>query len=1595
MRSAFVRIASLALISIVVAVFVGALTVRQVGSAVVPAPPTALVHGSAGHASSATNSEGTESNRTAWSRLEPSVASRIARKAKKLALRGPKRYDEPQEAMDFFLAQRLNPWMDALPLEHLRAVRAEIELREALDAAKRGRDKGVPVSWAEIGPGNIGGRTRAIVINPVDPNIMYAAGVAGGVWKSIDAGASWTATDDFMLNIAVASLAMDPGDPDILYAGTGEGFFNSDGVRGLGIFKTVDAGATWTQLAGTVDGTVSFGAFFRVNDVLVSSANNTSGPDGAVYACTRYGVWRSLDGGASWFVILQNPNFINDPLIPVSNGSAAGCMDLVLAPRTAKVCVGGTNPGSVCEVDSQCVGAGGACLVVSQKLCFGGSNDDSPCTVNANCPGGVCADQERDRLVASFGSFDADGMFRSFDGGDTWAEVGTPSDLQVFNQGRVALGQGVSDSSVIYASMVDNGSGNPSGVMVNVFRSTDDGLTWSPRLDFGNPFSSFLMSNLSFTLGCFGSGFSGQGWYDNVMAVDPVDTNIVWLGGIDLFRSDDGGQNFNIASYWFLSPSDPNYVHADHHALVFHPQYDGAANQTLYSGSDGGLARTDNARAATSIEDCPNIGPDPLPSVTWTGLNNGYAVTQFYHGDSARDEDTFAGGTQDNGTLRVNSAATPLAWEEIIGGDGGYFQIDPTNSQIMYGETQRFPRIQKSTDGGNTFVSATNGITDSDGLFITPFAMDQTSPVVLWTGGSRPWRTMDGAGLWEVVGPNFSGPGTLSAIAIAPSDSDTVYLGYNNGYVVRANDALSAAPTWTILDGVNGLNIGAHVSSLAVDPDNPALVYATYSTFGVSHVLKSTDSGSSWVAIDGAIAAAGIPEIPVHWLAIRPCNTDVLYVGTELGVFRSDDAGSTWVTDNDGLANTVVETLDFQSDYRLVAFTHGRGAFRLALSCPCDPGSPVVDCNSNSNPDECDLASGSSPDCNSNGVPDECDIAPGGDSDDCDQNTVPDECEPDCNNNGVVDACDVNPADPDGNTLVSEDCNANVVPDECEQDCNANSVPDDCDIDPTDPDGNSQVSPDCNGNTYPDECDTTGNGVLVSESFESGGVPVGWSASGIFQVSDVCGTPTGCDGVFSAYAGDPFVCAYGDNQLGELALPPVQLGPAQSELRFCHNLDSEFDFDFAEVYVNGTRVFRESGFTGGFVNVQIDLTPFRGQIVNIIFRFFSDAGVSGTLGWQVDSVEIESGSADCNSDSVPDECAPDDNLNQIPDVCEGACCEAAGPNTCADFALIDQAACVLTGGTFLPNRICTGDCNGNLLVDACEVATGGTPDCNTDLVPDACQLAGNDCDSNAVPDECDPDVNGNSIPDACEAITPLPATSYPVGARKNRYVSFVAAPLMTGRPHGYLVTHIGPGSSWYVSTPRSTPAAIAGLGLTFLVSDGSPPLFDFAALPVVHVGGCMIAPGESYEIRSTLDGVTTSAPLMVFTAAIPTNGRFWADVVGTFSALGDGTTLPPTPPGAWTPPNGSVSGFDISAVLQGAASLVTAPHLTWADVDGEVANRATNGSDVLRVVNAFSVGTTREFYPYRHPDASGCTICPPAPPAAACPAPPLEAALLP
>jgi photosystem II stability/assembly factor-like uncharacterized protein len=781
--------------------------------------------------------------------------------------------ESPGDAVKFYLLKRTGG--APLPAEKLLEARRHkytmpaysVALHRAVMAPSLNAEREANLgSWRSVGPGNLGGRTRSFLIRPGNANIMYAGAVAGGVWKTTDGGKTWNPLADLLPTIAVSALAMDPNNPDTLYAGTGESYAG-DGIRGVGIFKTTDGGTHWTQLSGTANQ-----GFYYVNKIVVSPNNSRN-----LYAATWFGVYVSTNGGTTWSLALDE-----------SGDTQPGCQDLVI--RT---------------------------------------------------------DQTADYLFAScaLDGYDAPSILRNTDaaGAGKWQVVFTADKMA-----RTSLALAPSNQGVVYAAASSSEDGNYNGGLLAVYRSSSNGDSdsWNAQVTNQDPtlLNTLLFSDAGTATDdvCNGgtASFRNQGDYDNVIAVDPINPDVVWVGGIDLFRSDDGGHNWGIAG--FSRGNAPQYVHADNHAIVFAPGYDGAGNQTLFVTDDGGIYRTDNALAATATGSQATCSPYPT-SIVWNSSNGGYTVTQFYSGAVYPGASIYLGGTQDNDTVYGADATGPLGWAIAeYTGDGGSVIVDPTDPNTYFvvwanqGSSGSI-QIDKTTDGGSSYSSASKGITEKFGnfLFIAPLVMDPVNSKRLYTGGKTLWRTSDGAKTWTAASAVTStAAGSISAIGIATGDPTHVAFGTEQGFVFTNKAALTAdkTVTWPSTQPRSGF-----LSALAFDPSNVNIVYATYSSYknkaADAHVYKSTDGGATWKASDGA-GTTGLPDIPVDTILVDPQNSTQLYIGTDIGLFSSNDGGATWSRDSNPFADAPIEALVLDrsaGQSNLIAFTHGRGVWKTAL----------------------------------------------------------------------------------------------------------------------------------------------------------------------------------------------------------------------------------------------------------------------------------------------------------------------------------------------------------------------------------------------------------------------------------------------------------------------------------------------------------------------------------------------------------------------------------------------------------------------------------------------------------------------------------------
>jgi len=641
------------------------------------------------------------------------------------------------------------------------------------------------------------------------------------------------------------------------------------------------------------------------------------------------GVWKTTDGGAIW-----------QPLTDDQPSLAIG--SLALDPRNANIIYAGTGEENF-SGDSY-YGAGilkstdGG--ITWSQFCgpfCGPIGPDSNYGGGAHI-GSLAVDPNDDRiLLAGVQLLGKDGIYRSTDGGVTWAPVlsGNPGTSVIFDP---------TDCNIAYAALGNVFPGGTTGV----YRSADAGKSWVagngtgvsrlPLADAGRIVLAIAHSaprtlyagiaNLQdgSLLGIFKTANGGaqwqqlavpayctpQCWYDNTIAVDPKAPNIVYAGGTanfggpNLIRSLDGGAT------WTVPPSAS--VHSDLHALAF-----SADGGTLYLGNDGGVYRATQISAAA-----PRFQP----------LNNTLAITQFYPGLSINptNSNIAIGGTQDNGTDMYSGL---LSWAQVTCGDGGYTAIDPLQTKTIYAACNHV-YIQKSTTSGACWILAQNGVNTGDRVdFIPPLTLNGSRSETLYFGTFRVYQTVDGAVSWNAISPDLTnGPsfwGVVTTIAVAPSAPNTVYAGTGDRNVqVTSNAGAGVIARWTNV----ARNLPPRViTAIAVDPTARTTAYVAFSGFSglgdrLGHVFRSVNGGASWLDV-----SANLPNTPVNAIVINPRRPSQIFIGTDSGVFFTDDAAAGWRSLVNGLPRVAVLGLALYGPTGILrASTHGRSVWDIDIS---------------------------------------------------------------------------------------------------------------------------------------------------------------------------------------------------------------------------------------------------------------------------------------------------------------------------------------------------------------------------------------------------------------------------------------------------------------------------------------------------------------------------------------------------------------------------------------------------------------------------------------------------------------------------------------
>jgi photosystem II stability/assembly factor-like uncharacterized protein len=713
-----------------------------------------------------------------------------------------------QAPSDWFYHQRAYPQGFIDPA--LRKV--SLEQARALRVASPAERSAV---WTQKGPSNIGGRITTMAISRQNPAIIYAGGAEGGVLKSTNAGVNWTPLFDGQPSLSMGSIAVDPGNDNIVYAGTGEANTSGDSYDGTGVFKSTDGGSTWFSVGLETTRRIGKIVIDPVNPAVIYVA--AIGPQFS--STPDRGVYRSTDAGQTWSLVL----FVND---------STGVVDIAINPQSPNIL-----------------------LAAAWQRMRGPQG--------RKYVGGVHT-----------------AIYRTTNAGTTWQKLagGLPGPSPTL--GRPAVAIAPSNPLVAYAAFADD-PGNYAGT----YRTTDGGDAWVRTAD--GPLSGL---------------YSNFGWYFGKLFVSPFNENSVYVFGVFMGKSTNGGAT------WLTQNSN----HVDHHAMAFHP----TDPNILYVGNDGGRAKSLNGGATWSAES-----------------NQDLFISQFYAGaidylDPARS----IGGTQDNGTIRTQTGAV-ADWQLVNGGDGFYAAVDQANSANQYAESQ-YGAIVRTTDNWATGFGATTGIGASDRKnWSTPIIIDPNTPNVLYTGTQYVYRSSNRAVNWSPISPDlsdglvpgFSAYATVTTIDVAKADPGTIMAGTDDANVwVTTNGGGS----WANISA--GL-VDRWVTRVRFDPTNSRTAYVTFSGYRydtfLPHIFKTTNLGGTWQDI-----SANLPEAPINVVLVDPQYTDRLYIGTDVGCYFTTNGGTLWQSMGTGLPNVAVSDMQIHAPTRIArAFTHGRSMWQINL----------------------------------------------------------------------------------------------------------------------------------------------------------------------------------------------------------------------------------------------------------------------------------------------------------------------------------------------------------------------------------------------------------------------------------------------------------------------------------------------------------------------------------------------------------------------------------------------------------------------------------------------------------------------------------------
>jgi len=908
----------------------------------------------------------------------------------------------------------MNPALGRPTPENLIEIKKQLaEERRLAMAAGRTPGDASGNSWVERGPNNVGGRVRAIMFDPNDAThkTVFAGGVSGGLWRNSDitnASTLWTRVN-IPDNLAVSCITYDPNNSNIFYVGTGESYVGGD-VNGNGVWKSTDGGTSWVKIFGGITGATTFEAAANV------TINSPAGVAGnyACYPTTAFGPAISAPITANIVLVddgtgatgslgcnaLTNGAAVNGKIAlirrgtcpfvdKVNNAQAAGAIGVIMMNNIdgTPIPMGGTDAGITIPSVMISKADGDILVAALGSGAVNGTLNPSTGDFTGNLvPGQQHINDIKVRnnagnseiyIAAGDSYYSAAnsptylggtgfGLFRSVNGGTSWAEVflpqtagghkTCPNDIEIGADGKVWVS---STNSVVFGDGGGKVFSSPDGVnYVTKFTVTGNGGGARVQIEASatNPNKLYVLSELdqaapatpTIEVAIFRTtdgfattptalplpsdndtrsatyGFTGaQAFYNLFIEADPANDQNVYVGGLNIHRSTTGGNSWSQISDWTL------VVHSDQHAMAFRP----TATDSAIFGNDGGVYYSGSLSTATMASGISE-------------RNNGLNVTQFYSIGVAPTgatggnlvNDYFAAGAQDNGTQYFGGVASGVNPSvESQGGDGAFTMFDQGADQYYISNYVYNCNITYRKIGGITRTLDNDSNTATNGAFIAPMVLDSSLDLLYAdysVAGATPVyqiRRYSNLKTGTVARTNLTNAlltSSPTAFAVSPytTTSTTLLVGTRLGKLLRVTSA-NATPTWT---DISGPSFVGSISDVEYGANNNE-IFVTMHNYNVVSIWYSKDAGVTWSNKEG-----NFPDMPVKAIMRNPLKVDgsgfatEVIIGTELGVWYSnnfDTATPTWNQAYNGMSNVKVVDLDLRNDNTVFAATYGRGIF--------------------------------------------------------------------------------------------------------------------------------------------------------------------------------------------------------------------------------------------------------------------------------------------------------------------------------------------------------------------------------------------------------------------------------------------------------------------------------------------------------------------------------------------------------------------------------------------------------------------------------------------------------------------------------------------